>query len=127
MIEIELEGHRIEAGGEVVGRVRIGGDGALQKATSIKVVCRVRLDGSGTGEVIEHARVELQPPFRIGAEHPFTLRLPKSAPVTWEGRHVKVSWEVHATADIPWAIDPKQTIHFEVVPRRVQRWGMLTG
>lgn len=38
--------------------------------------------------------------------HPFELQLPADAPPTYEGTVLNLDWDVHATADIPWAFDP---------------------
>lgn len=45
--------------------------------------------------------------------HPFSFTLP-AGPFTYQGTNLNVEWAVHATADIPWAIDPKEDAVFEL-------------
>ena len=49
------------------------------------------------------------------ALYPFSLVVP-SGPFTFDGKHVSVGWEVRATADIPWAFDPKDSVSVQVFP-----------
>jgi hypothetical protein len=60
---------------------------------------------------------------RVEADAPQTWRIPfsvpREGPITYEGHLLTVSWFVRVSLDIPWAIDPKSTFPFEVVPRTV--------
>lgn len=92
-------------------------DEKLQKVVAVKGRVHARVHGSGTGEhVVVTEGVLHQGPVTV-RELPFSVTLPTSGPISWDGRYVKVTWEVVAELDIPWAIDPKRTLAFQVSPR----------
>ncbi len=45
--------------------------------------------------------------------YPFEFEVP-AGPLTYHGHYLNVDWYLHATADIPWAFDPKTTEEFIV-------------
>lgn len=93
-------------------------DEKLQKVVAVKARVHARVHGSGTGEsVLVTEGVLHTGPVNVH-EIPFSATLPAAGPVSWDGRYVKVSWEIVAELDVPWAIDPKRTLVFQVVPRQ---------
>ncbi len=54
--------------------------------------------------------------------HPFEFRLPQG-PLTYHGHHLNVDWYLRASADIPWAFDPKHEEEIIVAgtPERLPR------
>jgi hypothetical protein len=47
--------------------------------------------------------------------HPFEIEVP-DGPLTYHGHHLNVDWYLDARADIPWALDPKASEEFVVLP-----------
>lgn len=89
----------------------------LAKVKAVKVVVHARVHGSGNSErVVAFEQVLSSGPV-TAPELPFGARLPDRGPLSFQGRHVKVNWEVVAELDIPWAIDPKKVLPFTVGPR----------
>jgi hypothetical protein len=93
-------------------------DERLAKVRAVNVSVRARVHGSGNGETV----TAFEGPVHEGPvtmrELPFAATLRERGPVSFEGRHVKVTWEAVAELDIPWAIDPKRSVTFTVGPRR---------
>lgn len=60
--------------------------------------------------------------------YPVSLELP-AGPVTYQGHHLKVVWELFAEADIPWALDPAATheIVVEADPEAEPDWESAVG
>lgn len=121
----DLFGVWLERGAYAVGDVVRGkvlfpepGDEKLAKVKAVNVTVHARVHGSGNGEqVVAFKGAVHQGPVTM-RELPFEATLPERGPVSWQGRHVKVTWEVVAELDIPWAIDPKRTLTFTLGPRR---------
>ncbi|GMU59944.1 MAG: hypothetical protein AMXMBFR34_17070 [Myxococcaceae bacterium] len=90
----------------------------LANVAAVKVAVRARVHGSGNSEAVTVLDCALHSGPPTTEELPFSAQLPSSGPVSWQGRHVKVTWEAVAELDIPWAIDPKRVLRFEVGPRR---------
>lgn len=126
-IRVHLDREPIEAGDVLDGYLELLDDPRLAKVTSIGLECRVRLHGSGSEEHVVHSREVFHPPFVSGSELRFSLATSPDGPITWTGRHVKICWELFVAVDIPWAIDPKHTRIFEVVPRGTLSRSRLTG
>lgn len=75
-----------------------------------------RAHGRGNRYVeVDQEVLLFQGPWNRGqtAAYAFELTLPQG-PHTWHGEIVNVDWYLHATADIPWAIDPKDELDFVV-------------
>lgn len=117
--EIRFDSPQVEAGGMVHGCLFfLDESSSLDKCKQLVVRCRARVHGSGDSELIE-----VDPPLaRDGAiavplKVPFEFEIPDDGPVSYDGRYVKVTWEIEVRLDVPWALDPKQVAVFRVVPR----------
>jgi hypothetical protein len=122
--EIELPG-LVAAGSELEGRVLFLEDApGLEKVRAVKIVCDARVHGSGSEETIALGPLAIHGPFSAPAKVPFQFVIPRKGPTSYEGRYVKITWRVTVTLDIPWAIDPKQTVEFQVVPRPAKSSGV---
>ncbi|WP_417730125.1 hypothetical protein [Rosistilla oblonga] len=72
-----------------------------------------------------HSEVLFQGQWRSGEEHRYRFDLPVSAwPPTYHGRFLSVDHYVHATADIPWAFDPKESRPYQVVSSKAPEAGI---
>ncbi|MEW5739398.1 MAG: sporulation protein [Myxococcota bacterium] len=120
LFSLWLERGAYALGDEVRGRVLFPDPrhSTLEKVRSVKLQLRARVHGSGDSETLVVHDEQLHVGPLTQEELPFEARLPERGPVSWQGRHVKVNWEVVAELDIPWAIDPKRVAPFEVRPRR---------
>jgi hypothetical protein len=84
------------------------------------VVCQIH--GSGTAEQVVACEDLLSYDGDLHAGQPVTIGfdalLPKTAPLSYQGRRVKFDWQVRARVDIPIWRDPKLSFPFLVVPTR---------
>ncbi|MBI2897849.1 MAG: hypothetical protein HYY06_30100 [Deltaproteobacteria bacterium] len=58
-------------------------------------------------------------PLSKGLSFPFELEVPVDAPFTFAGHAHNVEWRAKASAEVPWAIDPKAEAELLVEPRPV--------
>lgn len=119
MIEIRLEREEVTSGEEIRGEV--GWNPPPGAKTPDALVVKVGWAVEGRAEFSLVARFEEKAaPSAPGAliRVPFAVST-EGGPVSYDGELVRVVWRVFATADIPWAIDPKKTAPFRVLPRRV--------
>jgi hypothetical protein len=52
---------------------------------------------------------------------PFTFEIPGDGPVSYDGKLIRVIWEVRVRVDLPWAVDEKAEFPFRVRPRQIRR------
>ncbi len=119
VVGLELDRNRVALGDELVGRVVFPEPSSekLSKVKAVRLIVRAKISGSGNSETLPVTDETLASGPQSGAPLPFAVRLPERGPVTWDGRHVKVRWEIIAELDIPWAIDPKDVGTFVVTAR----------
>ncbi len=90
----------------------------LAKVSQVKLWVGAEVTGSGNHEkVVALDEVVHKGAVRAPLELPFTAALPAKVPCSWQGRYVKVQWTIEVELDIPWALDPKKRLAFEVVPK----------
>lgn len=125
-IEIE-ENPRPTLGGTVRGVVRVEVDGEVE-CRGLRVRTMWATHGKGnraTGG--ENGETLFQGVWREGqpTTYPFEIPLCETGPAPYAGRYLNVDWFVHATADIPWKIDPHAEVRVpvrrDVVPDEVWR------
>lgn len=92
-------------------------DEKLAKVKALTVTVHALVHGSGDSEQVVAFSGVVHPGPIDRPEVPFGCELPARGPVSHQGRYVKIDWEVVAELDIPWAIDPKRTLPFTLVPR----------
>jgi hypothetical protein len=116
-VELDEPNRRYGAGDTVRGKVRVVVDDAC-KCDALKIELRWQTHGRGnqTG-VIRERDIPFQGKWSAGAEHvyPFELAVP-NGPHSYHGHYLNVDWYVRATADIPWAVDPKAELDLLVGP-----------
>lgn len=84
----------------------------------LTVTLQWRTHGKGnraTGTAI--GGVVYKGPWKAGERHvhPFEFKLPRG-PVTYHGHDLNVDWYVTATADLPWALDPRAEVDLVASP-----------
>lgn len=109
----------VEVGEPVTGRVTVTANESL-KLNAINVLVGFRAHGRGDPDKVQTqvagcAATSLQTGQTQTVE--FRSVVPLEGPISWEGKVVKVTWEVAVHLDIPWATDQYQSIPFVVRPR----------
>jgi|GEM_PF-2510877 len=128
-VRIEFEGAprnetddvlEVEVGDSISGWVEVTATEQL-KLNGINIQVGFRAHGRGDEDRV-HQRIsgcsatqlEAGQPERL----PFECSLPDEGPISWNGKVVKVTWEVLVHLDIPWAVDQYESRPFIVRPRR---------
>ncbi len=124
-IRVHVDHDLAEPGGAFTGtlrRVPIDGtqpvDGAIPigGARTIRIALHVRTEGRGDVDerTMGEVGVELD---RFGSgSTPFSLPVPPDGPISYDGRLIRVIWEIEATTDRRFALDSKATTRVLVVP-----------
>ena len=116
MIRIVLSGDRVENGGRAKGSVTWQPE-ASKVPRSVEVICRWRIEGRGKGreEVVgQTGRTSPEGETVI----PFDFEIPLYGPLSYEGKLLRIIWEVAAHADLPMARDEHEVQPFTVVARK---------
>lgn len=118
-ISVEFdEPDRVYAPGEVgSGKVRVSVDDDCRcDGLTLEQGWRTHGRGNGAG-VVTGSDVVFRGEWKAGEEHvyPFDFTV-ADGPYSYHGHYLNVDWYVRATADIPWALDPKDTADFLVGP-----------
>lgn len=104
---------RFRAGETIRGVVSVQVDKDV-RCNGLVVGLRWRTRGSGNCYLIVlEERVLFQGHWQRGesCDYPFELIAPEG-PLSYAGHHVSVAQVVYATADIPWALDPKAEVDY---------------
>ncbi len=125
LIDVRLETPRVEVGGEVKGQVYfLDENSKLDRCKQVQIECRAHIHGSGNTEhVTVGDKLVRDGPIEVPLRVPFSFRIPARGPVSFQGRYVKIDWEIEVRLDVPWAVDPKMTVCFDVVPKAVRAEG----
>ena len=110
MIRVALSEHRVRNGERVKGSVTVEG---TKTPRAIEVVCRWRIEGRGRSREEVVGRAESQ-----AMTVPFDFEIPKEGPLTYDGKLLRIIWEVAANADLPMARDESDVAAFTVVARK---------
>jgi hypothetical protein len=118
-LKLSLDAVEVRPGDVLRGRVELLEP--LPKAVTLDVA----LVGAGRRTSnAEHTRVTLaRGALDAGAVHPFELPLSIALLPTYLGQNVSYEWEIMATVDVPWAIDPTVRQRITVLPRVVDAAG----
>ena len=110
MIRIALAEQKLRNGEHLKGNVAFEGSKTPRK---LEVVCRWRIEGKGRSreEVVGNAESQ-------GTVVSFDFEIPKEGPLTYDGKLLRIIWEVAANADLPMARDDNDVATFTVVARR---------
>ena len=115
MIRIELAQTEIRVGETLTGQVVWNAGGGKQPR---KIVVAVHWIASGKGdrrkvEVMQMSDEDVASKSQIVV--PLSVEIP-FGPLTYDGKVFKISWEVSARADLPFAIDETEKMAFVVRP-----------
>lgn len=102
-------------GEEITGHVQVETDGEC-KCKSLDVVFEASTSGKGNRATVTLEKSQEFVGTWIGqAQHryPFSFRVPDDAR-PYHGTLLTVSYQIHARADIPWAIDPKDNVSVNI-------------
>ncbi len=120
-IGLELDAWVVECGDRFTGRVSrdADADGVASKsrARSVRLVLRYRTEGRGDTDASDVSNLEFGLEAHGGLNSPFTLSVPASGPVSYDGRTMRVIYEIEARVDIKLARDPKIERPVLVVPQ----------
>ncbi|QGJ69163.1 Hypothetical protein PBC10988_8300 [Planctomycetales bacterium 10988] len=123
MIEFQIENDTTEPLGKIHGRVTWTPEKEVTpKALIVSLMWRTEGRGSEAKDTVAEVR---QTPGPVFAGDPFEMEfefeIPEEGPVTYNGKLIRVIWEVHFRADIPWAWDVTDATLITVEPRLVAR------
>ncbi len=107
-LRVVLDKTSCAVGEPIRGRVEVENDKDC-KCTALHVWAKWHTHGRGNTARGEAEKLELFQGMWTAGDHPsYPFQLPPLlGPLTYHGTELNVDWEVHATADVPWAIDPK--------------------
>ena len=118
MISVHLSRDKVRNGERLSGTVSWRAEGS-KTPRKIEALCRWRTEGSGTksGEVVcrvEQANLEGRNEVTI----PVQFDIPREGPLSYDGKVLRIIWEVVANADLPMARDEHDVKTFTVVARK---------
>lgn len=117
-ITIEVKGERtLRPGQRVQGTVRV----EVEKKTTCKALTlTLQQVAHGRGNTRTHSadvEVLFTGEWAPGVyTYPFNVLVPDGGPFTYHGHYLNIDWQLHAAADVPWALDPKDTVDLVVMP-----------
>lgn len=111
-MRIELDSPLVEVGESVAGTLHWGPDAGTGP---VRVGVGYRTEGRGTPVRSLVAAVDLTPsPDRTAA---FELEIPSGGPISFDGRLIRVVWQVEARSDVDRAAEPDAEEEVTVFPR----------
>lgn len=91
----------------------------FQETNTIVIRPRWRTEGRGD-EARGVIRAVRRQPGQVGPsdpfDHTFEFTIPENGPISYEGKLIRIIWEVHVLVDVPWAGDPSHARSFRVLP-----------
>jgi hypothetical protein len=116
MIRIVLSEQKVRNGEHLRGNVTWRAEGS-KTPRKLDVVCRWRIEGKGKSrqEVVGSAGSENPMPEMVIS---FDFEIPIHGPLSYDGKLLRIIWEVFANADLPMARDENDVAAFTVVARR---------
>ncbi|MCB0997217.1 MAG: hypothetical protein KDB21_19115 [Acidimicrobiales bacterium] len=90
-------------------------EGLEKDARGVEVSLQYRTEGRGDTDRGTFSTTR-QPAAGSGSVR-FDLAVPAEGPITFDGRLIRVIWEVNVKLDVPWATDIVQTETITIFPR----------
>lgn len=118
MIQIVLTDDKVRNGERLKGNVTWRAEGSKQPR-KIEVACRWRIEGRGKEreEVVGSADMS-DVGGRTEVSIPFEFDIPLYGPLSYDGKLLRIIWEVAADVDLPMARDEHDVKVFTVLPRK---------
>lgn len=116
MIDIHLDHDAVTLGSTVRGRVSWT---ASKDVSPRKIQVFLRWHTEGRGSTAKDTLVTGTHecgPVSAGEEvsFPFEFSIPEDVPVSFDGRLIRMIWEIGVQVDLPWAFDEKSAAVFRV-------------
>ncbi len=121
MIDIRLPQPDVKAGGQLTGTLVWTSEQQKMPKGAIATI-GWRTEGRGTVDQAKIQEIQLDP-NRLGiggaAPVPFQFQIPFEGPISYNGRLIRIIWELNVVIDLPglFTRDDKQTVVFQVLPR----------
>lgn len=112
-IELILDAEVAEAGGIVTGRVSWRDVETVPRDVYIELLYRTEGRGDTDRAVVDQVKL----PGDTSGAHGFRLRVPDSGPISYDGRYIRVIWEVQLRFDVKLRRDPKHQARLGVLPK----------
>lgn len=122
-LRIELQHDIAEVGGRFVGHLqRSPADGAsndreIGRVRGVRVSLKMTTEGRGDTDSMEVAEVAAAVDEYGMASQQFELEVPLDVPVSYDGRLIRVRWQIEARTDRKLAVDAIAASEVLVVPR----------
>jgi hypothetical protein len=112
-LHVRVDTPVVECGGEVVGTVgwTVAGDGHR----GLRLELRYRTEGRGDRDSASPVRLAL--PAQPSGSMPFRLAVPQGGPISYQGKLIRVIWEVALVVDRPLQSDDVEAVPVTVFPR----------
>lgn len=118
MIELTFSPETIQVGESLEATVRYR-PSEFREINEIVIRPRWRTEGRGD-EARGVVRTVRRQPGQVGPSDPFVrsfeFTIPENGPISYEGKLIRIIWEVHVLVDVPWAGDPVHSRSFRVLP-----------
>ncbi|KAB8139979.1 hypothetical protein F8S13_25860 [Chloroflexia bacterium SDU3-3] len=118
MFFIQINDPYVQVGNTVQGTVEWRSSGTVPRAIIIAAAWRTE----GRGDVSLGKAGELRVPYDpsrplSGVPIPFAFDIPAEGPVSYDGKMLRIIWEIVAQADLPMMADEKSALAFRVAVR----------
>lgn len=127
-LAVEVERGIVEVGGSVSGQLRLASElddlatESSQRVRAVRVSLRFTTEGRGDTDERSVAELEFPVDHNGRVEARFDLTVPHDGPISYDGRLVRVRWEVEARIDVKLRRDPTTHIPVLVIPSG--GWGL---
>jgi len=119
-VQVLVDEDVVEVGGVLTGRLvrQPDTDGILEKsrARSVRLQLRNFTEGRGDTDSTIARETELRIETHGGLDAPFRLEVPHYGPISYDGRLIRVKWELRARLDLKMARDATTTVPVLVLP-----------
>jgi len=116
MIRIQMPSEQVEVGSSLKGQVTWTPE-KESKPRGLRVTLGWRTEGRGNkkeGTCDETERTDIAPGSTVTL--PFEFHVPIEGPVSYDGKLMKIIWEIMVRADLPFARDEIEKKEIRVVP-----------
>lgn len=120
-LQLDLDNVVAECGGSFSGRIRrtpdADGESSSSRARAVRIVLRYYTEGRGDRDDRDVSRLEIDLEPHGGLDTGFVLDMAPDVPVSYDGRMLRVLYEIEARVDVKFARDPTVDRSVLVVPR----------